>query len=840
MSDDRKRNQALDVHPEPDPAEQVLREVAGQIRPDPRFVASLERRITTFHREQEVPPMFTLKMFGPVFLWVLAAAVMILVIDWAIRSIAPQPVPAARKTPVATVQAPAPPVEQSTPVPSARGYDWRGSGTKLYLAASLPDEPVEAGVYAAQPAAHATVEEAMALAQRFGISGESYQTNGELPGTTDYIITDGKQSLRVRSADYFTYTADIIRSFNNLGAVKNPDAENIIGAFLQSHGFTFPHLVQWSDWRSAYVVEAVTAEGTPLGYEHFSPPMVLITLDEEGNVASLRANLMNTSGEPLGPYAILSAEEAFQKLLDPNTVSGMTESMNSSPAPIQQWTRSYPLDQRIEIFGNVTSAAAVLPGQPAFIQIDGFPVTGQAAGLDQLRQPTYVEATGKFILDNGIERFNIDTWKVSDVPEDGLVGTLKRQGEQVLLDTGDGAQHVLLDVPAAVPMPFENAFVVGTRAGNLFQWKLIDDRMAKSGGGGGGGGAGGGFYKLNLTGTPVPFPSPTAIPAGDQAGSGSNQYVVQAGDTLGAIASKFGTSIGALAQANGLKDPGMLMIGQTLIIPASGPRKVEALRGILSIIINKHEDGSQQVAYGLLANASSDPGGYVLLEGDGLEALQKCNSRPVDIWGALETASETSARAIPVVKVERFVIPFPDLKVQVFKGTQKLADIGGSEVTLFNAEDGTTYMQLLADGTTGGSLIGKEGDVVQVEAVAVPGETVDGHPALRVFGGMLAIEPKTGLQVNLPITMDQPHVVEVPPIGKPSEPPTPTIEKVELIHFMSDPRYGAPTGEPQALYFQPVWRFSGHYSNGDEFEILIQALREEYLLPELEPMLAPG
>ncbi len=628
------------------------------------------------------------------------------------------------------------------------------------MAAPLPDAPADAGVYPAQLAAHAVVEDALSLAQRFAMHGDIYQVPGEISGTTDYLITDGRQSLRVRSADYFTYTADIIKSFNYFGAVQKPDAETLISEFLQTHGLTFPYRMEWSDLRNGYMVQPLSADNTPLSYEHLSSPMLLVTLDEAGHVATLQAGLLDVSGDPLGRYGILSAGEALQRLLDPSTSGGMIEGMNSAPLPIRQWKRIYPAGQTVTIYGTVFSAAPVQPGRPAFIQIDGFPAVGQVSGLDKLAQPAYVEATGQFALENGIEKFNVKSWKMPELNEDGLIGTLDRRGDQVVLTTQDGPQYVLPDVPADVSLPFENAFVVGTRTGDIFEWKLIDDRMATQGGGGGGGGGGLGFYKLNLTGTPVPFPSPTEVsgPTG-AAGSSGTEYVVKAGDTLSGIAYAFGMDVDSLMQVNGLKDPGMLMVGQTLVIPGSAPRQIEGLRGILSVTISRQPDGSQVVAYGFLANTTSDPGGYMLLDGNGLEALQGYNSRPVDIWGTLETSSDNG---ILHVKVERFEIPFPDLKVQVLQGTQKLTEINGQPATLLIADTGETYVQLLMDGTTGSSLIGVEGDQVQVECIAVPGELLGGYPSLRVFGGMLEIDPKTGLHANLPITADRPAVIEVP------------------------------------------------------------------------------
>jgi murein DD-endopeptidase MepM/ murein hydrolase activator NlpD len=55
----------------------------------------------------------------------------------------------------------------------------------------------------------------------------------------------------------------------------------------------------------------------------------------------------------------------------------------------------------------------------------------------------------------------------------------------------------------------------------------------------------------------------------------SGTYTVQAGDTLSKIARKNGVSVVALKQANGLGD-GLLKVGQTLKVPASGQQTASA------------------------------------------------------------------------------------------------------------------------------------------------------------------------------------------------------------------------------------------------------------------------
>ncbi len=59
------------------------------------------------------------------------------------------------------------------------------------------------------------------------------------------------------------------------------------------------------------------------------------------------------------------------------------------------------------------------------------------------------------------------------------------------------------------------------------------------------------------------------------------------------------------------------------------------------------------------------------------------------------------------------------------------------------------------------------------------------------------------------------------------------------MYFTRDTRYNPPVAG-QVIYVQPMWLFTGHYSNGDELEILVQALQQQYLSPELEPVEPPG
>lgn len=64
-------------------------------------------------------------------------------------------------------------------------------------------------------------------------------------------------------------------------------------------------------------------------------------------------------------------------------------------------------------------------------------------------------------------------------------------------------------------------------------------------------------------------PSTTTTPTSAMAAE-STAYVVQPGDTLSAIADRFGVSVDAISQANSMTDVNDIKPGQELVIPTAG------------------------------------------------------------------------------------------------------------------------------------------------------------------------------------------------------------------------------------------------------------------------------
>jgi LysM repeat protein len=74
-------------------------------------------------------------------------------------------------------------------------------------------------------------------------------------------------------------------------------------------------------------------------------------------------------------------------------------------------------------------------------------------------------------------------------------------------------------------------------------------------------------FTLPPTGSPEPTLAPTSPPPTPKPKPTYRTYVVRAGDTLSGIASRFHTTVSAIANLNHISDPSKLRVGQVLLIP---------------------------------------------------------------------------------------------------------------------------------------------------------------------------------------------------------------------------------------------------------------------------------
>ncbi|MGE5375322.1 MAG: LysM peptidoglycan-binding domain-containing protein [Bacteroidota bacterium] len=837
-------------NPDDDAIAKKLTPVAEQTQPSDRFAAALEQKLYSAPRPRAGWFSLRLPQMVPALGLLAFMVVLALVLSWSFKNLVPRPQPAINHTPVTPVamtNTPEPAVTpgmDATPVPQKGGFDFRGG--KLFLPQPLPEAGAKAHVYLLNKDAPASREQAQALADRFGIQGEMYTEPNYVFNTTNFVISDGKQKLSVYSDRYFSYTADMAKNRVTANGLKNDNAEAKIHEFLQARGMDFPFAVQASDFTGGYSVRPLAPDSIPMQYESFTWPPMRVTLDENGDVLNIDATLLSLDPAPAGEFDILSAQEAFDKMRDDNAQGGKMEFMHSAGQVRQEWYRSYPDDQTITIAGYLSKNPALDPGKAPLIMIDSVPVTGNTSGLEALDDYTFVKAAGQYVVENGIRQFKINTWD-KNVNEAYMSGKMSRQGDRILItsDDGSGQQYPLIDPPADLPIDSqtENSQfgVSGLILNNEFSWSYIQYFENMSGGGGGGGGLG--FYKLNLSGTPVPVP-PTQVP---QAQTGNNslplgEYIVEEGDTLTQIAQKLGTTVDELVKANGLTDT-IIMVGQRLLVPPSATnftaqsadQRMENVRGTLHVAIHNKGDGTSVKEYTLEVGMPGGGSALYTLEGTNLGELDAFNALPIEVTGTLKGN----------LIVEGYKIPYPDLHFQILRGTQKVEQAGGQNVVTFTTQDGTTYVETLATNTfpETQSFTGSPGDLIEQEVLILPDEKFGGLPVAHVYQSALVQQdgPAMQVQANVIHTYDDGNNPGGPVL--PSTQPNLTIDKVELVYYVPNPYYQAasdPNYAGRSPYVQPAWHFVGHYDDGSAFDMLVQALKQESLLPEISPGLSPG
>jgi hypothetical protein len=98
-----------------------------------------------------------------------------------------------------------------------------------------------------------------------------------------------------------------------------------------------------------------------------------------------------------------------------------------------------------------------------------------------------------------------------------------------------------------------------------------------------------------------------------------------------------------------------------------------------------------------------------------------------------------------------------------------------------------------------------------------------------------ATNPTTGLPLDIEPMANKILPPGPDPYGNSDEyiQPDLIVDSIQLEYYVSDPKmlYDSPTDAADGQYIQPVWHFHGHYIDGAIIDILVQALKREYLSP---------
>ncbi len=287
------------------------------------------------------------------------------------------------------------------------------------------------------------------MAEQLGVDGQLYQAQAGPPGATSYVVSDGYTRVTFQqAAPWYQY-----RSLGSPASTASNalTAEQILAAgedFIQTHGldnYEYRAEAQADTTGAARFVQ--TLGGNPVRFPPFDQPMIKVQLDDQGQVIQVDSSLVDF--EPLGSYPVISAQEAWEKLLSPGTQSGLeTYEISGRSDAVQIWQREYPLDQQVELFGYAQSYPALDPNTLPLIFLHDYPVSGNTQGLAEAAASNrFVQAFGHFQEDDqGRRSFQIDGWQASFFPDQTLEGSIQRQDGQVYLLTAD--QRLLLpDAP---------------------------------------------------------------------------------------------------------------------------------------------------------------------------------------------------------------------------------------------------------------------------------------------------------------------------------------------------------------------------------------------------------
>jgi len=617
-----------------------------------------------------------------------------------------------------------------------------------------------------------TVESVRAVAGQLGIIGNVYQMPGKSSSGGNYLVTDGtRQVTFVNSTGYFSYIPDITTVLDEHGEPLPREAllasadESLKSLGLLDATYQVDEL----QTRSDLVHYLPTLEGYPVRFSVLRAPGWEVQIDPQGRVKRIEGYLQKY--QEVGRYPVISAEDAWQKVVSSEAPSGIESSTISSlPPPVQTWQRELPLNQPLELFGYLEVLQPAEAGAAPRITFNNIPVIGEAQRLSQAGQAgSFLQVLGQLVKgSDGLTNLQVSGWQVSPFPDQTLEGTIQRTGDRAYL-VAINQRLLLPELPAEI----SDGMQVNVRGVVLDQPELtLDWSLVQTGGGGSGGGGGGSrFAALNLEGT-------------------------TSGDT---------------------------QLTPTFVPLAQTGQSVDGLSGVPFVTLIQKQDGSTNQLVQMTLEMTPDwPEGLSMrLEGPGMAGIEAYHNLPVRIWGVMQNPSGID----PVLEVERYEPLYPGLSIQAWMGTIESLTLEGQTVLRFTTQDGSQYILASSIDAEPDSTIGTPGEVIIIEGYVSPDKQFGGNPVLADFGIKVAqeISDLSGYQPDAA----QPLVIEVPP---PAAPPDKlVVEKIELAYYAPDLRGSSPPPAGTLFYVQPVWRFSGHYSDGSLFEILVQALQPEYL-----------
>ncbi|OGO70253.1 MAG: hypothetical protein A2Z49_09100 [Chloroflexi bacterium RBG_19FT_COMBO_56_12] len=690
-----------------------------------------------------------------------------------------------------------------TPVPP-QGIAGSMPGIQFIFATALPLSPEQITLYRLQLAAPVNADSARQVAEQWGMQNPTIYDTGSSESPDDLLLdaSDGVNLMRfVNFADQFLYWPNYASVLDDNGPILPFDQQVAIATqYLQDLGVlndpyrAVPVAEERSKVRFVQLLDGIPVIYS-IGTNRGSSEWIDVAVDSAGQVTEV--TYAQHDFQPIGQYPILTAQKAWQRFVSENTLQHANYAVLSPERPVtyQSWARNsaYQPGQAVDIYGYVNVTQPVIPGDSAWVSINNMSVNADANTFSSANPWDFIHLWGEIAQrDNGNLSVDMQGWEVSLLSDDILTGTIQRQGDQDLFSTKTG-DYLLPDLPEN----YSDGALANVRGVIIqgsppaIEWSNIDTGeipfyyggvMSCGGGGGGGGGGpedanfgGGSMSGFNLTGETV-VPTPVA----------GNPYTP--GDSI------------------------------------------EAVSGIPYIAIYQYASGLQEEKIYFSPDSNSGLAAEVgySLEGVVLGGVLTPNL-PVRIWGQVDRyESDTST---VVINVTRFEPVYPGVQLQQWAGTEEIANVEGQEVILFITTAGQTYVTSSSlQWPAQDLLMGRPGDLIGIEGYIIPDQLYGGYAVIKETGGEMP--PDDVIQSAQPSVYDPSMFGEFDQsqflVGQV------TIENVELAYrsislqrCTSD--YANSQDSEQSLTVQPVWVFTGHFADGRQFQLQVQALPDEYL-----------
>lgn len=394
--------------------------------------------------------------------------------------------------------------------------------TNFVLQTELPGTPTAANVWQTPGTINLTVEEARAIAQRFGFAGELYidyySVNMPTPVPADSPEADARSSemyqaptvyyafndthmLSIYGTDVSYSTLSTTMSYGPLEMMPYEEALPLVEAFLNERGLlTFDYVAQKNYWGQDVQIYRLLD-----GYRSMNPDFT-VTVNKSGEIAYMyysRLNEMGTATE----YPLITAAAAWELLqqgvdytrvfyniypqLDENGQPIPVEAaMGMTSVPNSYYQRQYQNGESIELYPYLM---AYLPaggdGTPR-IQGDQFRFLASDEVLKEMVNYVgqQIHATGTVIeIAPGIVAVQVESWEpTTEYPEYRYeAGVIERsENGEVIFRADVGLTWILPNAPAEIE-DGERVFVNGWLPPGIaqsdpqvFNWQTIEKMQA--------------------------------------------------------------------------------------------------------------------------------------------------------------------------------------------------------------------------------------------------------------------------------------------------------------------------------------------------------------------------